>query len=487
MNEADSTVRSVGGRAAWLPQVIFFALFALALIRPFGRGDLYFPLSLAVMAGALFTFAYFRRAELVALGRWLSHRWPLALLLWLVLGVTFSMVVSVQREGVGEWSTLIQFVYSKYVVLALLPLLVLAFARRVAARPWGVFALILALQLLGFAAYLGADWAEALLSWSRGAEWHRSGGRVAGLFDNPTVYGAISALFVLFTPAWYLRYGRRAAVDGAGRWGRDAPRIVAVAVTLLSLVGVFASFSLTAMAAVAAGALAWLLNGTLRWRHGLAAVVVALVAVHLLGVFNATFSERIARNLPYFEDLYDGRTPTLERLRPKFRYDNHNNPFYWATHGRWDAWRNAVELWREQPLTGIGLGQFRLRSGGAARDENPHNLYIQVLAENGLISFVPLALLLLYLGWRSASTPWFGLFGGVAVMQMGNNFFDYSLPWVICIAWVGGYLVAELGGGAKGVEGDGYPAGGGSRILLDQQAGEGVADGGAALNEGEGR
>lgn len=459
MSDLDSMAAADAGRDdSWWrsPQLLFVVLALLALIRPFGRGDLYLPLSLAVVGAVVALFLLARRVELIELGRWLRDRWPMVLLGWLVVGVTLSMAVSVQRVGVGEWRTLITFVYSKYAVLALLPLLVALFARRLVAAPWGVFFALFLLQMVGFAAYLHVDWAADLFSWSRGADWIHPEKRLAGLFDNPTVYGAISALFVLFMPAWYWVFGRRV--------GGVLPLLFTVLVTLVCLVGVFVSHSLTALIAVFGGGVAWLLNGTLRWRHALVGVAAFVVGFHLMGVFSGYFAERMSRTLPYFEELHERRLPTWERLQPKLRYDNHSKPFYWSTHGRWTAWKRAMTLWSERPFTGIGLGQFRLLSGIEARDENPHNLYIQVLAENGLISFVPFALLVLYLGWRVLATPWFGLFGGVAVMHMGNNFFDYSLPWVICIAWAGAYFVYK---GERSA--DGPRAGGGQIAESDER------------------
>lgn len=58
--------------------------------------------------------------------------------------------------------------------------------------------------------------------------------------------------------------------------------------------------------------------------------------------------------------------------------------------GRNNLWRWAIELFRRHPWTGIGWGDYRTTVVGNAtlRDElDVHNIYLQLLCENGLLGF----------------------------------------------------------------------------------------------------
>lgn len=57
----------------------------------------------------------------------------------------------------------------------------------------------------------------------------------------------------------------------------------------------------------------------------------------------------------------------------------------------------ALELFRGSPVAGIGTGQYAVAEAAVVGGQslglhgtNPHNVYLQVLAENGLLGFVPL-------------------------------------------------------------------------------------------------
>ena len=66
--------------------------------------------------------------------------------------------------------------------------------------------------------------------------------------------------------------------------------------------------------------------------------------------------------------------------------------------------RTAIEMWKERPLTGFGLKSFRIKCAEIlekdrkSRGENeaqnltcanhPHNYYLELLSEAGLIGFV---------------------------------------------------------------------------------------------------
>ncbi len=80
--------------------------------------------------------------------------------------------------------------------------------------------------------------------------------------------------------------------------------------------------------------------------------------------------------------------------------------------GRWDLWHLAVEVFKEFPFLGAGIGQynaaFRALGLSPTKDsidiEHPHNIYLQFLCENGVVGFALVMVFLLGLLWWGYST-----------------------------------------------------------------------------------
>jgi hypothetical protein len=83
---------------------------------------------------------------------------------------------------------------------------------------------------------------------------------------------------------------------------------------------------------------------------------------------------------------------------------------------RYDLWQAGLNMWVENPLTGIGIGQFNhylsfngygLSVAKQAAYDSSHNMYIQVLVETGLVGF---CLFMLFVGsslrdlWKGAAS-----------------------------------------------------------------------------------
>lgn len=102
-----------------------------------------------------------------------------------------------------------------------------------------------------------------------------------------------------------------------------------------------------------------------------------------------------------------------------------------STDDRMALWQTAVDIWIDHPVDGVGLRQFpryrdtyaplELSSGstvgqsggdgsGLGQQEllSPHNQYLLVLSEQGLIGFVPFAALLLVSTFAAARESWTG-------------------------------------------------------------------------------
>ena len=92
------------------------------------------------------------------------------------------------------------------------------------------------------------------------------------------------------------------------------------------------------------------------------------------------------------------------------RFEQMGDPTYLEMEGRLSMWRGTVELIRDYPIAGTGLGTFDLafrRYQTANLDkyvDHAHNDYLQFAAETGLLGFVLLFVPILYLLGRMVSS-----------------------------------------------------------------------------------
>lgn len=113
---------------------------------------------------------------------------------------------------------------------------------------------------------------------------------------------------------------------------------------------------------------------------------IAVTAGALLVATAATFlAARQSSTLP--------QTPA-EALQETFDW---SRPLDSVLKGRLKIWKAAMDFGREEPMVGIGIGQFPRRYGaypGADGPENTHNFFLQVFAETGVLGLIGLCVLL---------------------------------------------------------------------------------------------
>ncbi|HMA29305.1 MAG TPA: O-antigen ligase family protein [Thermoanaerobaculia bacterium] len=272
---------------------------------------------------------------------------------------------------------------------ALLPLLVAAGMHRIAARFVAAGrsalldrALLASALLAGGVALLQKTGALPLLRSRRWAEWHRA----QSTFTDPSAAGVAVALLIvpLLALAATGTITRRllASVAGAALLvvladaGSRAGLVGTVTATL-----VFVLWGLTRLAAGESGGARRRVAGTI----GALAILSALVLAAAL-----SWPNRGAV-----------RSALLARLEAPFR--TQPTPFE-ETRSRLLLYEGAWEAFREHPVTGIGLGAFRIvfpdlaskELGHSVRtSDHPPSLYLGTLAESGLAGASLLALLLL--------------------------------------------------------------------------------------------
>lgn len=191
-------------------------------------------------------------------------------------------------------------------------------------------------------------------------------------------------------------------------------RAVAAVVAVASLIGLYASYSRGALLALGVAVLLLLRTRTL---------VIALPVLVVLGVTlaPATLHERFATGESSGSELAS----------------------------RTDIWRTAVAVWEEDPLLGNGLGSFpsayaTSRAPGKNFLPNTlfeppphaHNVYLNLLAEQGLLGLVAFLAVLLStvahaLHLRRSERPWVAWYGRAMLASMAafavHNLLDVTL------------------------------------------------------------
>jgi len=173
-------------------------------------------------------------------------------------------------------------------------------------------------------------------------------------------------------------------VAAGRRWIRWIPAVVAI-VTALWLTGSRAAMFAAPISGAAVLLMARATRVRLRTWRILAVAAVALALVALAATAHVA-----------------GTTSTRWTMRDALR-------------ARWTLGRAAAGMARQQPVFGVGIGRFVPVSAGYIDEdlrrivprENAHNNFLQILAELGLVGFVPFVWTLYAVGrraWRTWST-----------------------------------------------------------------------------------
>lgn len=101
--------------------------------------------------------------------------------------------------------------------------------------------------------------------------------------------------------------------------------------------------------------------------------------------------------------------------------------------GRPELWRLAIDLFKENPVFGVGFHGYSLTVGGTTLDtgevlkkrQDPHSLYLKILSEQGLVGFT----IFLYLIYKSFRSGWRLFRIGITPFQQG-----LGLGFMGCIA-----------------------------------------------------
>ncbi|WP_395570765.1 O-antigen ligase family protein [Streptomyces sp. BK79] len=296
---------------------------------------------------------------------------------------------------------------------------------------------LLAWSVVGLALWQGAVGVHQYVT-GTGASYQGEPVRAVGTFGAQDVMGMATVVSLGLVCAVGLALGRSWASGDSPGTASGRQRACAAGCAVLLLPPLALSFSRGAWIATAvACAVQLLLAGVRRaLAVGAAAIAASVVLVGGFGVGTAMLQERVG-SITRVADAPD-RSVT----------------------DRYTMWAAAAGMWRERPLTGVGLKGFpehrdtyaslALSSGsetdgaGAGYHRqpllSPHNMYLLILAEQGLIGLLALAgswLALLVLGLRRLR----------AVRRRGRPAPDCALVACGLLVWqLTDFAYADIGG-----------------------------------------
>jgi O-antigen ligase len=102
---------------------------------------------------------------------------------------------------------------------------------------------------------------------------------------------------------------------------------------------------------------------------------------------------------------------------------------------RLKMWRKAVELWRESPWFGIGLGQYNIVSSFGWK-HTAHNLYLSILCEGGIFAFLSWIVLMYRFCKQWWSSYMMAVVVTIAVASCFENLFTGSFAWILTCSWI---------------------------------------------------
>ena len=131
------------------------------------------------------------------------------------------------------------------------------------------------------------------------------------------------------------------------------------------------------------------------WRGFLAGVLLSATTVIAAWHWSPAFSDRLVLTAAEYQHSQ------TEQLAEKSN----------SVGQRMEWYRNTVRLVMERPLLGHGTGGFPrayadfITAPGASRPAHPHNQYLMMAAENGLVGLVAFIAVLIWLWWMTRRIP----------------------------------------------------------------------------------
>ncbi|RUM88932.1 MAG: hypothetical protein DSZ23_03920, partial [Thermodesulfatator sp.] len=273
-----------------------------------------------------------------------------------------------------------------------------------------VIAIVHVLAILGIPLF---PWVKNILKHTTG-NLYLYPGNIHSVFRGTTVYGPFAALSALGLglSAWKARH--------KGLFTRTAMALV----SLLATVGCISCPSRTGLLVFLSGLFICFFSLSPKAKKlGIILLVILATGIHIAAYKNRFMRYKLGKSLPYMKKITKPSTINLKDFKIQLK------------DARIEISKRALQLWKSSPWFGIGPGQFNIKSGYKWQIDT-HNLYAGILCEHGLVTFIPLFLLFLWLlvkFWGSVTGILLCMLG---VMWCTEILIDHSCPFILGTAWL---------------------------------------------------
>src|SRR5689334_7982549 len=257
------------------------------------------------------------------------------------------------------------------------------------------------------------------------------GGVILGTMDDPSAfkYRISHNVLMAFACLLFAQFARNAA--GRARWAWALLALLALINVMLMVKGRTGYVILVGLT------LLWI-GTSLRWKGLLAALLLIGAGFGVLYQVSASFHARVNQTTDEATQWRPGvATETSVGLRLEF-------------------YRNTVEIIQRHPLLGVGTGGFakvyedQVRGTPMAATHNPHNLYLLLAVQFGILGLAALAMLF-YAHWRCARrlpmrSDAVLAYGILLTLALGGLFNSMLIDHTesMLFAWVSGLLFGGL-------------------------------------------
>ena len=237
-----------------------------------------------------------------------------------------------------------------------------------------IFISFLALIIDGFYQYFSG---ENILGWS-GSD------RISSFFGNENILGSyLSRLWPIFFGLSIFMFDKKSKLY-----------FIFILVFILSEVLIFLSGDRTAFFYINLSAIFVILFSKKLLKLRLITLVSSLILLVIISFLNPTAKERVL----------DLTLSQMNIINEKKQEDKENNKVYIFTKAHHELYLSAYKIFLDNKILGVGVKNFRkickdskyYINGREICNSHPHNTYIQILTEIGIIGFLFLAIPLFY-------------------------------------------------------------------------------------------
>lgn len=243
-------------------------------------------------------------------------------------------------------------------------------------------------------------------------------GSISSLFPGTTGYGPWAAVAGIF---FLLRFLHKMSAKTFG-WLELACAAVCIAGALLA-------GSRTGLVGLGIGLVAVFFAVSSKRKIYIGVIgITAVIVIHVIAFNHSFVARKVGTFLPYFKHIQSPENISWPRdFVPVMDSD--------LMHSRILRWQTAIKLFKQHPFTGIGLGQYNIKSG-YGWEQNAHNVFLNILAEGGVILFVSVFGFILLFALRKKNAILLIVLLVLGVMGIFEHPYDHSLPWNLTTAWM---------------------------------------------------